>query len=121
MPIRYLLDENLRGPLWRYVTHHNARGIDPIDAVRVGDLGVVPLGTLDPEVLIWCEAHDRILVSHDRNTVPVHLEAHLDAGRHIPGIFLVRDVDLAEVVEFLAIAAGASDAAEWRDRYFYIP
>jgi hypothetical protein len=44
MPLRYLLDENQRGVLWHVIQRHNARGVDPIDAVRVGDLPELPLG-----------------------------------------------------------------------------
>lgn len=121
MPLRYVLDEDLRGLLWRYVVRHNARGVDPIDVIRVGDAEGLPLGILDPLILIWCEVNDRVLVSHDRSTVPVHLRDHLKAGRRSPGIFLVRDVDPASVVAFLAAASEASDPAEWYDRYFYIP
>jgi hypothetical protein len=121
MPLSYLIDEDLRGPLWRYVLRYNARGVEPIDAARVGDFDDLPLGTPDPEILRWCEVHQRVLVSHDRSTTPVHLAAHVSAGGHCPGIFLVRDVPLAEVVAFLAAAAYASEPGEWRDRYFYIP
>ena len=38
MPLTYLLDEHLRGPLWRAIQRHNALGTDPLDAVRVGDV-----------------------------------------------------------------------------------
>jgi len=48
MPLRYLLDENQRGVLWHVIQRHNARGIDPIDTVRVGDTPDLPLGTDDP-------------------------------------------------------------------------
>jgi hypothetical protein len=121
MPLRYLLDEDLRGVLWRYIVRHNARGADLIDIVRVGDFDDLPLGTKDPEILIWCELNDRILVSHDKSTSPVHVRDHLAAGRHCPGILVVRDVHPVAVVEFLATAAHASEPEEWADRYFYIP
>ena len=47
MAIRFVLDEHLRGPLWRAVQRHNARAEDPIDVVRVGDLPDLPLGSDD--------------------------------------------------------------------------
>jgi hypothetical protein len=119
--LRYLLDENLRGMLWRFVVRHNARGGDRIDVVRVGDPGAVPLGTSDPDLLRWCEINERVLVSHDKNTVPGYLREHLATGHQSPGVFLVRDVHPADVVEYLVVAALASDASEWRDQYFYIP
>jgi hypothetical protein len=42
--IRFVLDEHLRGPLWRAGQRHNARAEDPIDVVRVGDPPDLPLG-----------------------------------------------------------------------------
>jgi hypothetical protein len=121
MQLRYLLDEDLRGLLWRFIVRYNARGVDPIDVVRVGDFDDLPLGSTDPDVLRWCADHDRVLVTHNRSTTPVHLREHLAAGHHCPGILLVRDVPLADVVAFLAAAAYASEPGEWQDRYFYIP
>jgi hypothetical protein len=121
MPLLYVLDEDVRGPLWRHILRYNARGIDPIDVIRVGDSDDLPLGILDPDILLWCEANNRVLISHDRSTTPVHLEDHLASGHHCPGIMLVRDVRLADVVAFLSAAAHASEASEWQDRYFYIP
>jgi len=51
MELRYLLDEHLRGPLWRAVQWHNRRGVCPLDAVRVGDPIDLPLGADDLRIL----------------------------------------------------------------------
>ena len=87
MELRYLLDEHLRGPLWRAVQWHNRRGLWPIDVARVGDPADLPLGSLDPEILLWAEREGRIVVSHDRETLPTHLADHLNAGHRSPGTF----------------------------------
>jgi hypothetical protein len=62
-PLRYLLDENLRGRLWQAIGVHNQTGAYPIDVVRVGDPPDLPLGSLDPDILLWAEREGRILVS----------------------------------------------------------
>lgn len=121
MPLLYLLDENLRGRLWKYVVRHNARRLDPLDVVRVGDPPDLSLGSDDPTVIRWCEANSRILVSHYQNTLIGHLSGHVAAGRHSPGVFIVRDAPVPEVVAYLAAAAYASDPAEWEDGVFFIP
>ena len=72
MAIRFVLDEHLRGPLWRAVQRHNARAEDPIDVVRVGDPPDLPLGSDDAAVLAWAERERRILVTCDKNTIPTH-------------------------------------------------
>jgi hypothetical protein len=47
MPLRYVLDEHLRGPLWRALQWHNSAGVYPVDVVRVGDLVDLPLSADD--------------------------------------------------------------------------
>src|SRR5438105_13739532 len=121
MPLAYLLDEHVRGLLHRYIQRHNALGRPWIDAVQVGDPPDLRLGSLDPARLLWAERERRILVSRDTGTLVTHLREHLAMGRHSPGIFLLRDVALSEIVEFLACAAHASEAAEWRDTATFIP
>ena len=122
MPLSFLLDEHLRGTLWRAIQHYNSRGVNPLDVVRVGDPEDLPLGSLDPAILSWAEREDRILVSEDRKTLARHLADHLLAGHHSPGIFTIRGVTtLPRLISFLESAAYASDAHEWRDRIEYIP
>jgi Domain of unknown function (DUF5615) len=122
MPLRFVLDENARGPIWDAVLAHKAKGITPLDIVRVGDPADIPLGTLDPEVLSWAEREDRILISYDKNTMPGHLNDHLLRGNNSPGVLIVREtVPLAEVVDYLVILAYASDPWEWADRVDFIP
>src|SRR3954453_23155519 len=118
MPLRYLLDEHLRGGgLWQAIQHHNALGVDPLDVVRVGDLPDLPQGMPDADILEWTERQGRIFVSRDKKTLPGHLTAHLQAGRHAPGIFLLRTVStVPQVLACLVLAAYAGDPADYADR-----
>jgi Domain of unknown function (DUF5615) len=122
MALRYVLDEHLRGPLWRAIRWHNRLGEYPLDVVRVGDAEDLPLGTQDPQLLQWAESAQRILVTWDCNTMATHLADHLNAGRHSPGIFMIRAVStLPQVVIFLRDAAYASEPEEWVGRITFIP
>jgi predicted nuclease of predicted toxin-antitoxin system len=122
MPLRFLLDENLPGRLWSAVMRHNAREINIVDAVQVGEPADLPRGTQDPAILVWAETEGRILVSEDLSTLPIFLANHLAAGRHSPGIFLIRHgSSLKEVVDFLVLVAHASEPWEWADRCHFIP
>ncbi|HSU67868.1 MAG TPA: hypothetical protein VLJ39_13410 [Tepidisphaeraceae bacterium] len=121
MALAFLLDENQRGLLWRYLRLHNAKKLLPLDAVSVGDAPDLPLGSDDPTLLLWAEREKRILISADRATLASHLDAHLKNGHTSPGIFLVRAVPLTEIVEFLVLAAYASEPAEWHNRITFIP
>jgi hypothetical protein len=122
MVLRYVLDEHLRGPLWRAIQWHNSSGVYPLDVVRVGDPADLPLGTEDPALLLWAEREQRILVTHDPDTMSRHLADHLAAGRHSPGVFMIRPHStLPQLLTFLRDAAYASEPAEWQDRIQFIP
>jgi hypothetical protein len=122
MAVRFVLDENVRGPLWDAIQAHNARGIDLVDAVRVGDRFDLPLGTPDPAILIWAEREARVLVTDDKKSMPAHLLGHLLSGRHSPGIFIIRfQSTIPQLISFLASVANSSDASEWADLITYMP
>lgn len=122
MTLPYLLDENLRGVLWRTSQRHNIRGIDPLDVVRVGGPADLPLSTPDPDILLWAEREGRILISLDERTLVGHLAHHLHLGHHSPGIYILRQHSLLrQILDFLVEASYHSDPAEWQDRVEYIP
>jgi hypothetical protein len=108
--------------LWRALQQHNAGGTYPIDVFRVGDPADLPLGSLDPDNLLWAERNGCVVVSFDKGTMPVHVASHLQAGHHSPGVYLVRkNATIPRVVDFLVISAYTTDPALLRDHYEYIP
>jgi predicted nuclease of predicted toxin-antitoxin system len=62
MPLRFVLDENLRGPLWRAIVGHNnsSGGID------------------DRFLFSWAEREERIIVTNDKDATkqPAYHEKH---------------------------------------------
>lgn len=81
--IQYLLDEHV-DPIYR--TELLKR--EPTMTIwRIGILAAPPKGTLDPDILRWCEENNFILVTNNRKSMPRHLSDHLADGRHIAGIF----------------------------------
>jgi hypothetical protein len=122
MPLKYLLDENVRGVLWSAIESHNGRGVNPLDAVCVGDPPDLALSSPDPAILLWAEREGRIVLSLDQNTMPGHLASHLRAGHHSPGLFLLRrNVSVKSLITFLEAAAYASEAADWQDAVTWVP
>jgi hypothetical protein len=104
------------------IQSHNLAGVQPIDAVRVGDLADLPLQASDPEILVWAEQAGRILLTSDESSMPGHWIDHLQSGRHSPGVLILRSgVPLREIVQNLVIMAYASDPSEWVDRLEYFP
>jgi hypothetical protein len=122
MALSYVLDEHLRRRLWKALLKHNSLGIDPVDVVRVGDSSSFPLGMNDRDVLLSAEREGRILITRDARSMPKHFAAHVRAGHHLPGIFLIRPkASLTQTVAFLVYAASSSKASEWKDSIEYIP
>lgn len=116
---KFLLDENLDPAIVRGV-----RLRDPsVDILRVGQTGAPPVSTPDPEILVYCEQEQRILVTNNRASMPEHIAVHLAAGRHYWGILTTRSrqPQLNEVIEALLLVAGASEAEEYLDRSLWIP
>jgi hypothetical protein len=116
--INYLLDENVDHRL-RTALHQHW----PEMAVWiVGDPATPKRGTPDPDILVWCEAHDFILITNNRASIPVHLQHHLAAGRHIPGIFVLNpNLTIGETADELALIWATSEPTEYLDLLTYLP
>ena len=80
----------------RLITNHNFNGrilrglrrrLPNLDVVRALDVGLA--GVADPDLLEWAAAADRILLTHDVNTVPGFAYDRVRAGLPMPGVFLV--------------------------------
>jgi hypothetical protein len=123
MPLAFVLDEHLRGPLWQAVLRHNLdRGDYLLDVVRVGDPPDLSLSADDPTILIWAERERRILITEDRHTMRPHLQDYLAAGRHSPGILIPRTGQpMRALIECLILIAYVGKATEFADRVTYIP
>jgi len=89
--------------------------------VRVGDPPDLPCGSLDPDILIWAEREGRILISADKSTMPGHMIDHLAAGRHSPGVIILRSRTLAAATSDLVAIAYCSGPDEWLDMVRYFP
>ena len=122
MPVKFLLDENLPGRIWRAIQRHNEHNADILDVVCVGQSDDLPFSVDDPSILQWAERKGRILITEDKSTMPAHLATHLDKGGHCPCVFMVRPATrVPDLLGFLILVAYASQIAEWRDRIEYIP
>lgn len=68
--LKYLIDENL-APLYA----EQLRRQRPDIVVRaVGEPGVPDKGTLDPDILNWCELNQFVLFTNNRASMPTHLK-----------------------------------------------
>lgn len=118
MPIKYLIDENV-SPVYAI----QLRRRKPDLSVRVvGEIDTPPKGTLDPEILLWCEKYNFSLVTNNRSSMPIHLVAHLADKRHVPGIFILNpDLGIGGNLEELILVADYSLENEFKDRIVFLP
>jgi predicted nuclease of predicted toxin-antitoxin system len=63
--LRLLADENFNGDIVRALLLRQP----DLDIVRVQDVGLAGLD--DPDILDWAAANDRIILTHDRATLPI--------------------------------------------------
>lgn len=118
MNVQFLLDENV-DPLFRKALQSR----QPNMVVwKVGDPGAPTKGTLDPEILDWCEDNSFVLITNNRKSMPRHLADHLDRGRHIPGIIeLNSDMSIGDTIEELILIWEVYGMDECRDVILYMP
>jgi len=114
----FLLDVHL-GRLWQQLLQ--AADSD-LNIQRMGEPGCPACAASDGEILSWIEENDFILITVDKVTMPGHLAAHLAAGRHVPGIFTLRDQrPTRQMVDDIVLLAGAGFAFEYRDQIRFLP
>jgi len=82
--LRLLADENFNRDIYRGVRLRNSH----IEFIRAQDVPIT--GWRDELVLAWAAAQNRIVVSHDVNTMRAIAIAEMAAGRPMAGVFLVQ-------------------------------
>lgn len=118
MTLQYLLDENV-DPTYKAQLH---RRNPNIVMWVVGEPSVPPRGTLDPEILLWCEEHNFLLVTNNRTSMPVHLADHIAEGRHVPGIFILNPkLSMGQNIDELILIAEGSFDDEYQDQIVNLP
>jgi hypothetical protein len=118
MAIQYLFDENVAPA---YPSQIRRRNPDLV-VLAVGELTAPSKGTLDTEILIWCEIHKFILVTNNRRSMPVHLTDYLEQNRHIPGIFILNSkVSSGQNIDELILIYEGSFDDEYQDKIEHLP
>jgi uncharacterized protein DUF5615 len=118
-PPRFLTDEDFANDIIKGLRLR----LPLIDIVRVQDVGL--LHAPDPDVLAFAREHDRILLTHDSHTMPVHFVASLPnipQGHHSPGVmWLEQETPIGRAIAAVELVWSCSSHAEWRDRFTYLP
>jgi uncharacterized protein DUF5615 len=114
--IRFLADADLNHAIVKGCRRHEP-AMDFLSA-NEARLEAVP----DADVLVIAAEQDRILVTHDRQTMPQHFGSFLISGRSSPGVFLVsQQAPIGKVIDALILIWAVSDLAEWKNRIINVP
>jgi hypothetical protein len=88
----------------------------------VGEPATPSTGTKDPEILLWCEEYQFVLVTNNRRSMPVHLTENIAQNRHIPGIFILSpSLSIGKNIEELILIAEGSFDDEYQDQIVFLP
>jgi predicted nuclease of predicted toxin-antitoxin system len=114
--LRLLADENFNGDIVRGLL---LRQTD-LDIVIVPDLGLA--GTDDPDLLAWAAENDRIIVRHDRATMPDYAHERVASGEKMPGVFILNDrFPVGQAIRELLLVVACSEQSEWKNRVVHLP
>lgn len=114
--LRLLADENFNGHIIRGLFRRRS----DLDLIRVQDIGLGE--TDDPIILEWAAVHNRILITHDRATVPDFANERVVAGQAMSGVFIINDrLSLQQAIEELLFLDEYSQRDEWNNLVVYLP
>jgi predicted nuclease of predicted toxin-antitoxin system len=114
--LKFLCDENFNGDIFRGLWLRDEK----LDLLRVQDVGL--RGKDDDDVLDWAAQNDRLLLTHDRATLPNFAFQRVIAGRPMPGVIVVNDrLPIGQIIDEVILIANCSEPADWLNRVLYLP
>ena len=91
-----------------------------LDLVRVQDVGLQEVD--DPTILAWVANNDRILITHDRATMPDFAYERLVNEKPMTGLFVVNDrMPIRQAINELLLIINCTEQAEWKGIVLYLP
>lgn len=111
-----LTDQNFNGRVLRGLR----RRVRNLDLVRAFDAGLARRE--DADLLEWAAKENRIVVSHDVNTMPAFAYDRIRDGQSMPGVFIIpNSMAIGQAIDELEFAVEAMSAEECRDQVIYFP
>jgi predicted nuclease of predicted toxin-antitoxin system len=114
--LKFLSDENFNGDIVRGLFLRQPN----LDLLRVQDVGLRELD--DPAILDWAANNERILLTHDRATMPDFAYDRLLKGQQMSGVFLINDrMPTRQAIDELLLLNNCSQQDEWKGIVLYLP
>jgi hypothetical protein len=114
--LRLLSDHNFNGRILRGLR----RRLSGLDVVMALDVGLASIDDL--ELLEWAANEDRIVLTHDVNTIPGFAYQRVHNGASMPGVFLVpKSMPIGQAIDDLELAVQALNPDDCKDLVTYFP
>lgn len=106
--MKFLTDENFEGAIFRGLLRR-----EPIlDIVRVQDVGLIEAD--DPTILEWAYQAGRILLTHDRRTMPRFAYQRMAEGKPIAGMLVMKStIPVGQAIADILLITAVSTPEEW--------
>ena len=111
-----LSDENFNGSIVRGLFLRQP----DLDLIRIQDVGLIEAD--DPRILRWAAEHDRIVLTHDKATMPDFAYERLTKKAPMSGLFIINDrMPIRQAIDELLLINASSEQTEWLGFVLYLP
>jgi predicted nuclease of predicted toxin-antitoxin system len=114
--LRLLADENFNDDIVRGLLRRQAE----IDIVCARDVGLTTAE--DARILAWAAENGRIVLTHDRATMPDFAFERVAAAQPMPGLFVLSNrLPVGKAIEEILLAIACTQQAEWTGLVAHLP
>jgi len=114
--LRLLADENFNGDIVRGLLLRQPE----LQIVRAQDVALAARD--DADVLAWAAANNRIILTHDRATMPKFAYERVSLGQVMTGVFVLSDrFPVGRAIQEVLLMNECSEQAEWNGRVVFLP
>lgn len=114
--IRLFIDQDFDHDILRGLE----RRIPDLDAVSAYEADLSKASDL--ALLTWAGEAGRIILTHDRKTMPAHASNLIAAGEPMAGVIVIsRQLPISQVIDDLEIVVTCSFEHEWKNIIRYLP
>ena len=114
--LRLLIDQDLDHVILRALLLR----VQNLDVITAHQAGLS--NASDPELLAWAAEQERVVITHDRRTMPYHATSRIARAEKIAGIIIVsRQLPISQVINDLEIIVTCSDMVEWENIVKHLP
>lgn len=114
--LRLLIDQDFDHDILRGLI----RRVSQLDVVTAHEVEMSEAS--DPELLAFAFEEGRIILTHDKKTMPNHAADRMNAGENVAGVFVIpRSMPIHQAIDDLELMITCSKNDEWVNIVRYLP